>query len=68
MVELNVVGSLSHETVRRCRKKTRRTNRRAEYRVIPAEADVEFVAGMEEVLNVHERPREENHPVICTDE
>ena len=44
------------------------TNRQIEYWVIPPEADAEFVAGMEEVLDVYQRPHDHDHPVICMDE
>ena len=44
------------------------TNRQAEYWVIPPEADAEFVAGMEEVLDVYQQPFAADHPVICMDE
>ena len=39
-----------------------------EYWVIPPEADAEFVANMEEVLEVYERPYDSDYPVICMDE
>ena len=39
-----------------------------EYWVIPPEADAEFVANMEEVLEVYERPYDPNYPVVCMDE
>ena len=39
-----------------------------EYWVIPPEADAEFVANMEEVLEVYERPYDPNRPVLCMDE
>lgn len=44
------------------------TNRKIEYWVIPPEADAEFVAGMEDVLEVYERPYDPNCPVLCMDE
>lgn len=44
------------------------TNRKIEYWVIPPEADAEFVAGMEDVLEVYERPYDPNYPVLCMDE
>ncbi|MEM6453432.1 MAG: IS630 family transposase [Cyanobacteria bacterium P01_D01_bin.105] len=44
------------------------TNRQIEYWVIPPEADSEFVAQMEEVLDVYAQPYDENYPVICMDE
>jgi len=39
-----------------------------EYWVIPPEADAEFVANMEEVLDVYERPYDRDYPVVCMDE
>ena len=44
------------------------TNRKIEYWVIPPEADGEFVAQMEEVLETYERPYNPAIPVICMDE
>jgi hypothetical protein len=44
------------------------TNRKIEYWVIPPEADAEFVASMEEVLEIYEKPYDPNYPVLCMDE
>ena len=44
------------------------TNRKIEYWVIPPEADAEFAASMEEVLEVYARPYDPQHPVLCMDE
>jgi hypothetical protein len=44
------------------------TRQSTEYWVIPPEADAEFVACMEEVLDTYERPYDPAHPVICMDE
>jgi hypothetical protein len=44
------------------------SNRKMEYWVIPPECDGEFVAQMEEVLEVYARPYDPSHPVICMDE
>ena len=44
------------------------TNRKIEYWVIPPEADGEFVAHMEEVLETYEKPYNPAVPVICMDE
>ena len=44
------------------------TNRKIEYWVIPPEADGEFVANMEEVLETYEKPHDPACPVICMDE
>jgi hypothetical protein len=44
------------------------TNRKIEYWVIPPEADAEFVAGMEEVLDTYAVPYDPACPVLCMDE
>lgn len=44
------------------------TNRKIEYWVIPPEADAEFVAQMEEVLETYEQPYDSGVPVLCMDE
>jgi hypothetical protein len=44
------------------------TNRKIEYWVIPPEADSEFVAHMEEVLEIYEKPYDPAVPVLCMDE
>jgi hypothetical protein len=44
------------------------TNRKIEYWVIPPEADGEFVAHMEEVLETYAQPYDPEVPVICMDE
>jgi hypothetical protein len=44
------------------------TNRKIEYWVIPPEADGEFVAHMEEVLETYARPYDLARPVLCMDE
>ena len=44
------------------------TDRKLEYWVIPPEADAEFVAGMEEVLDTYAAPYDSQHPVLCMDE
>jgi hypothetical protein len=44
------------------------TNRKIQYWVIPPEADAEFVANMEEVLETYARPYDPSHPVLCMDE
>lgn len=44
------------------------TNRKIEYWVIPPDHDAEFVANMEEVLEVYEKPYDFSHPVVCMDE
>lgn len=44
------------------------TNRKMEYWVIPPDADGEFVAHMEEVLETYAQPYNPTCPVICMDE
>ncbi len=44
------------------------TNRKLQYWVIPPEADAEFVASMEEVLDTYEKPYNPACPVLCMDE
>jgi len=44
------------------------TGRKVQYWVIPPEANAEFVACMEEVLDVYERPYDPSIPVVCMDE
>lgn len=44
------------------------TNRKIEYWVIPPEADAEFTASMEEVLETYEKPYNPAIPVLCMDE
>ncbi|MGB3496361.1 MAG: transposase [Elainellaceae cyanobacterium] len=44
------------------------SNRKIEYWVIPPEADSEFVAQMEDVLDVYAQPYDASCPVICMDE
>ena len=44
------------------------TKRKIQYWVIPPEADAEFAAGMEEVLDVYARPYDARYPVLCMDE
>jgi DDE superfamily endonuclease len=44
------------------------TNRKIEYWVIPPEADAEFAACMEEVLETYSAPYDPAFPVLCMDE
>ena len=41
------------------------TRRKIEYWVIPPEADAEFAAHMEQVLDIYARPYDPAHPVVC---
>ena len=44
------------------------TKRKIDYWVIPPEADGEFVANMEQVLETYAVPYDTRHPVVCMDE
>ena len=44
------------------------TNRKIEYWVIPPEANAEFAAGMEDVLETYRQPYDPACPVLCMDE
>jgi hypothetical protein len=44
------------------------TKRKIQYWVIPPECDAEFVANMEDVLHVYEKPYDPQNPVLCMDE
>ena len=44
------------------------TKRKIEYWVIPPEADAEFVAGREDVLEIYAKPYDPQHPVVTMDE
>lgn len=44
------------------------TNRKLQYWVIPPDCDAEFVANMEDVLAVYEKPYDPAVPVLCMDE
>jgi len=44
------------------------TKRKIQYWMIPPEADAEFIACMEEVLDTYEEPYDADYPVLCMDE
>ena len=44
------------------------TKRKIQYWVIPPEADTEFIAAMEEILDTYEAPYAADCPVLCMDE
>ena len=44
------------------------TKRKIQYWVIPPQANAEFVAAMEDVLEVYSRPYNPDYPVLCMDE
>lgn len=44
------------------------TNRNIQYWVIPPDSDAEFVANMEDVLEIYAKPYDSKTPVLCMDE
>ena len=44
------------------------TRRKIQYWVLPPQADAEFAAAMEEVLEVSARPYDARYPVLCMEE
>lgn len=66
LVELGVVESISHETVRLTLKKTMKPWQKRMW-CIP-EANAEYVACMEDVLDQYEQPYDPKRPLVCFDE
>ena len=67
-VELGYIDSVSHETVRRVLKKNALKPWRRIGWVIPPQGNAAFVAAMEKVLDVYQRPYDAAFPVVCMDE
>jgi hypothetical protein len=67
-VELEIVPAISHETVRKVLKKNDLRPHLRQYYVIPPQQSAEFVAHMEDVLDLYQQPYEKTHPVVCMDE
>ncbi len=68
VVQLNIVDRASNNTIWRTLKKTLssltcRSSGSSRRRPMPA-----FVAGMEDVLEVYQRPHDPDRPVVCLDE
>lgn len=68
MVALGIVDSLDDNTVWRTLKKNELKPHLSKYWVIPPKGDASFVAAMEDVLSVYERPYDPKRPVVCMDE
>ncbi|HWZ18463.1 MAG TPA: IS630 family transposase [Ktedonobacteraceae bacterium] len=68
LVELEIVSSISHETVRQGVKKNELKPWLKQCWCIPPEANGSFVYHMEEVLAVYTRPSDARRPLICMDE
>ena len=68
VVELNIVGKASDNTIGRTLKKSILKPHRHQQWVIPPEANAGFVAAMEDVLETYQRPRDPERPLVCLDE
>ena len=64
VVELGIVDSISHETFSQVLENGLR-GRKLQYWVIPPEADAEFTAAIEGVLETYARPYDAQRPVLC---
>ena len=67
MVELGLAPSLSHETVRLHLKKTPSSPGRSRSGASP-KVSAEFVAHLEDVLDLYAEPHDPKRPVVCFDE
>ena len=65
LVRLEVVGAISHETVRRTLKKNDLKPWLCEQWCLVPTADPAFVWQMEDVLALYERPHDSTRPVVC---
>jgi transposase len=67
VVQMKIIDSLSHETIRQVLANNELKPWRREEWCIPA-ANSEFVYHMEDVLDVYKRPIDPKHPLVCFDE
>ena len=67
VVEPGIVETASDTTINRVLKKTK-LNRIKKYQVILPEASAEFVAAMENILEVYTCPHDPARPLVCLDE
>ena len=68
MVQMNYIDSISHTAVGTVLKKNSLKPHLVEEWCIPKEQSADFVACMEDVLEVYSRPYDERYPVVCMDE
>jgi len=68
LVELEIVPSISHETVRATLHKNELKPWRKKQWCIPPKANAQFVCNMEDVLEVYARERNPLRPLVCMDE
>lgn len=68
LVELQIVESISRETVRQVLQTNELKPWLKEQWCLPPQSNAEFVCQMEEVLDVYTRPYDERYPQVCMDE
>jgi transposase len=68
LVELQLVGSISRETVRQVLHTNELKPWLKEQWCLPPKSSAEFVCQMEEVLDVYTRPHDARYPQVCMDE
>lgn len=68
VVELHIVDRASDNTIGRTLKKNILKPHRKQKWVIPPDTSAAFVADMEDVLEVYQRPHDPQRPLVCLDE
>ena len=68
VVELQIVGSASGNTIGGRSKNIPEPYRKQEWVVAPVVASAAFVANLEDVLEVHQRPHDPKRPLARLDE
>ncbi len=68
MVQMNYIDSISHTTIGKVLKQNSLKPHLVEEWCIPKDQSADFVACMEDVLEVYSRPYDERYPVVCMDE
>ena len=68
MVQMNYIDSISHTSVGTVLKQNSLKPHLVEEWCIPKDQNADFVACMEDVLEVYSRPYDERYPVVCMDE
>ena len=67
LVELEIVDSISKDAVHGVLKNELKPWLKEQW-VLPKPQDADYVAAMEDVLEVYQRPYDEQRPVVCVDE
>jgi transposase len=68
VVQMKIVDSVSHETVRQVLKDNQLKPWLKKEWCIPPKANAQFVYHMEDVLDVYKRPADPSRPMVCFDE